>query len=105
MPTTRIACRAPRDKQKMMHGYLQGDNGIELMVADVPTGMEFTPSMRGGIALSGEATDDARLREYWDKLSIDAQQVFMPLGRAPWGATFGSLLDKFGVHWMVNIAD
>ena len=28
----------------------------------------------------------------------------MPLAKAPWGDTFGMLIDKFGVSWMVNIA-
>lgn len=94
---------APGDEHKIMHAYLHGDTNIELMGADVPTGMEFNESMRGGIALSGEESDETQLREYWQKLSSDARQVFMNLEPSPWGATFGSLLDKYGVHWMINI--
>jgi len=26
----------------------------------------------------------------------------MPLKKQFWGATFGMLTDKFGVHWMIN---
>ena len=28
----------------------------------------------------------------------------MPLEQAPWGDTFGMVVDKFGVTWLVNIA-
>jgi PhnB protein len=28
----------------------------------------------------------------------------IPLEKAPWGDTFGMLVDKYGVSWMVNIA-
>jgi PhnB protein len=28
----------------------------------------------------------------------------MPLERAPWGDSFGMLVDRFGVPWMVNIS-
>jgi PhnB protein len=29
--------------------------------------------------------------------------IEQPLVAAPWGDTFGSLRDKYGVKWMVNI--
>ncbi|WP_425486971.1 VOC family protein [Microbacterium oryzae] len=28
----------------------------------------------------------------------------MPFAQAPWGDSFGMLVDPFGVHWMVNSA-
>ena len=36
-------------------------------------------------------------------LSADGQ-VTMPLEMQMWGDEFGSCTDRFGVHWMVNIA-
>jgi PhnB protein len=53
------------------------------------------------VSLSGD--DEAELRGYWDKLA-DGATVTMPLERAPWGDTFGMLVDRFGVNWLVNIA-
>ena len=35
--------------------------------------------------------------------SRDRRPVRTPLERQFWGATFGSLTDRFGVDWMVNI--
>ncbi len=88
------------DKQKIMHGYLKGDNGIELMAADTPTGMAFTDGARITLSLSGD--DEETLRGYWEKLSVEGT-VAMPLAKAPWGDTFGMLTDKFGINWMVDI--
>ena len=90
----------PDEADNVMHGQLDGDNGIVLMCADVPPGVEHQP-FNGSISLSGD--DEPALRGYWDKLSAGGT-IGEPLGRAPWGDTFGMCADKFGVHWMVNIA-
>lgn len=90
----------PGEAEKVMHAMLTADNGIVLMVADSPSGMDHQP-FNGTISLSGE--DEATLRGYWDKL-MDGGQVGEPLEKAPWGDTFGMCVDRFGIHWMVNIA-
>lgn len=87
------------DKNKIMHAYLKG-NDIELMMADTPTGMEFHQGGQISLTLNGD--DEAKLREYWDKLA-EGGNVTMPLDKAPWGDTFGMLTDKFGVNWMIDI--
>lgn len=88
------------DKGKIMHAYLKGDNGIELMVSDTPSGMQFQSGAQISLTLNGD--DEIKLREYWDKLSEDGK-VAMPLDKAPWGDTFGMLVDKFGINWMIDI--
>ena len=90
----------PSEQDKVMHSMLATDNGLALMGADTPNGMDFTPGSNGTISLSGE--DEAELRDYWEKLS-DGGDVSVPLEKAPWGDTFGMCVDKFGVSWMVNI--
>lgn len=90
----------PAEQDKIMHGYLKGDNGLELMAADTPAFMERPEGAAISLALSGE--DEDELRGYWDQLS-DGATIIMPLEAAPWGAVFGNLSDKFGVMWMVNI--
>lgn len=91
---------ADEDKDLIMHGYLKGDNGLELMMADTPSSMEFREGSRITLALNGD--DENTLREYWDKL-VEGGNVTIPLSKAPWGDTFGMLVDKFGVNWMVDI--
>ena len=91
---------ADEDKQKIMHAYLKGDNGIELMGADTPMGMTYKEGARITLTLNGD--DDAALRGYWDKLA-EGGTITVPLEKAPWGDVFGMLTDKFGVNWMVDI--
>ena len=96
-----FASEDPAEDNKIMHGLLEGDNGIELMGADTPNRMEYKPGARISMSLSGD--DEALLTNYFHKLSAGGT-VSQPLEKAPWGDTFGMLTDKFGVDWMVNIA-
>lgn len=97
------ASEDPAEADKVMHSMLVSGNGLVLMAADTPNSMEYTPGNNISVSLSGESTDDAELRGYWDKLS-DGGTVTMPLEAAPWGDTFGMCIDKFGIAWLVNIA-
>ncbi|MDQ1581890.1 MAG: PhnB protein [Microbacteriaceae bacterium] len=97
------ASQDPAEQDKIMHSQLVTDNGLTLMASDTPNGMDYTPGTNYSVSLSGDDKDDAELRGYWDKLSSGGN-VTMPLEQAPWGDSFGMLVDKFGVVWMVNIA-
>jgi PhnB protein len=90
----------PAEKDRVMHGQLNADNGLVLMAADTPSAMDYTP-FNGSISLSGD--DEATLTGYFEKLSSGGE-IGEPLTKAPWGDTFGMCTDRFGVHWMVNIA-
>lgn len=91
----------PAESEQIMHSQLETDGGLTLMAADVPSSMDLTPGSNYSVSLSGD--DEAELRGYWDKLS-DGATMTLPLNRAPWGDSFGMLVDRFGVSWMVNIA-
>jgi PhnB protein len=54
------------------------------------------------VSVSGD--DDAELRGYWERLS-DGATVSVPLELQMWGDVFGMCVDKFGIAWMVNVAD
>ncbi len=89
------------DANNIMHAQLETDAGFTLMGADTPPGMDHNRGDNVAISLSGD--DDDELRGYWEKLS-DGGTVMMPLEKQMWGAEFGMFLDRFGVNWMVNIA-
>lgn len=91
---------AEADKGKIMHAFLKGDNGIELMLSDTPSGMSYDDGSRITLTLNGD--DESLLTGYWDKLS-EGGTVSVPLAKAPWGDTFGILRDQFGVEWMIDI--
>jgi PhnB protein len=86
---------------KIMHAMLETDSGLTLMGADTPPGMEHTAGNNMTVSLSGDDVD--QLRGYWEKLS-DGGTVMMPLEKQMWGDEFGMCIDRFGVPWMVNIA-
>lgn len=94
------ASQDPKEDNKIMHAMLEADNGITFMSADTPNSMEYHAGKNISLSLSGD--NEAELRGYWEKLSAGGTTV-MPLEKAPWGDTFGMLIDRFGIHWMVNI--
>jgi PhnB protein len=94
------ASQDPTEDDKVMHSMLEADNGISFMAADTPNSMEYKPGSNISMSLSGD--DEAELRGYFRKLSAGGTPG-MPLEKAPWGDTFGTVADKFGVNWMVNI--
>ena len=87
-------------KDGVMHANLETPEGFTLMASDMPPGSEGEPS-NGTVSLSGD--DAEQLRGYWEKLSAGGT-VAMPLEKQMWGDEFGHCIDKFGVSWMVNIA-
>jgi PhnB protein len=86
---------------KIMHAILETDNGFTLMASDAPPGVERHPGDNITVSLSGDDADD--LRRYWEKLS-GSGTVSIPLEKQAWGDEFGACVDRFGIPWMVNIA-
>ena len=95
------ASEDPAEKDKIMHSELTTTSGFSLMASDTPSSMELPTSSSVTVSLSGE--DEAELTGYWERL-LDGGTATMPLNKAPWGDSFGMLVDKFGTTWMVNIA-
>jgi PhnB protein len=91
----------PGEGDQIMHSQLTTSSGFTLMAADTPSHMDFTVGTNVSVSLSGE--DEAELRGYWDKLS-DGATIAQPLEAAPWGDSFGMLIDRFGIGWLVNIS-
>lgn len=89
------------DNDKIMHATLMSDH-VELMMSDYPSTWTDTPE-ESNISLTLSGDDDVTLRRYWDGLAEDGV-ITQPLEAAPWGDVYGSLDDKFGVRWIVNIS-
>lgn len=91
----------PKDDNLIIHSMLRNDI-IVLMASD---GNEEHPVKMVGdnVHLSLNGSDEAKLTEYFNKLS-EGGKVDMKLEKQFWGDTFGMLTDKFGIHWMINIA-
>jgi PhnB protein len=93
------ASEDPAEQDKVMHAQLETADGLVLMGADTPAVMEYQPHAGVSVSLSGD--DEPKLRGYWERLS-EGGTVVMPFEKAPWGATFGMCVDRFGTSWMVN---
>jgi PhnB protein len=91
----------PEHEDKIMHGMLETDRGFTLMGADMPPGMDFRPGNTMSVSLSGDDGDE--LRGWFEQLA-DGGTVTVPLEKQMWGDEFGSCIDRFGVSWLVNIA-
>ena len=85
-------------KQKIMHARLSFDDNI-IMISDVFKGQPV--STEGNVHLSIEVEDGEQIKTLFDKMT-EGGTVMMPLEDTFWGARFGMLKDKFGVHWMFN---
>jgi PhnB protein len=90
------------EEDLVMHSQLSTPSGFLLMGADVPSHMDYTKGTNDGtVSLSGD--DEGALGGYFAGLS-DGGTVTQPLEKAPWGDSFGMLIDRFGVSWLVNIS-
>jgi PhnB protein len=88
------------DKQKIMHIALQMGTNNMLMATDALESMGFKITFGNNIHLQ-IYTDS---REEADKLFKDLSaggKVEMPMADQFWGDYFGSLVDKFGIQWMI----
>jgi PhnB protein len=93
----------PPEQDQVMHAQLETPDGLVLQASDTPAAMgEYQPQAGFSVSLSGD--DESTLRGYWDRLS-EGGTVMVPFDKAPWGATFGMCIDRFGTSWMVNVAD
>ncbi|MCC6735162.1 MAG: VOC family protein [Bauldia sp.] len=91
----------PSEADKIMHGQLETPNGFILMGSDVPKDMPYTPGTNYAISLSGD--DEAALHGWWAGLTAGGN-ITLPLDKAPWGDSFGMVIDRFGTSWMFNIS-
>lgn len=83
---------------KIMHAKLSGGE-IVLMGSDTAK----ASSKAAKISLSLGGSNEEKLTKIFEGL-CDGVEVEHPLKKEFWGDTFGQVVDKFGVEWMVNIA-
>ncbi|WP_225726662.1 MULTISPECIES: VOC family protein [unclassified Nocardia] len=88
---------------KVMHSRLDTPAGYTLMAWDFPEDRPGWPPYRPGnnvaVFIDG---DDSELHDHFQKLS-EGGTVTLPLERQVWGDVAGSLVDRFGITWMINI--
>ena len=88
-----------QDGKGIMHADLSGGD-LELLASD---GTRTTPYETSSISLALTGSDNEKITGAFHKLS-EGGTVTAALKTESWGDTYGSLTDKFGIDWMVNIS-
>jgi PhnB protein len=83
--------------QNWMHLSLNGGD-VNLMASDTVEASE--KSAKISIALGGD--DEEKLTKIFNGLS-EGVTAANPLTKEVWGDIFGTVTDKYGIEWMVNI--
>ncbi|PYI56969.1 VOC family protein [Paenibacillus flagellatus] len=87
----------PAESQhKVMHMALEVAGGNVLFLSD-----SFGPASGGrSLSLALSFTQEDEAREAFGKLA-NGGTVKFPFEPQPWGAYYGEIEDKFGVHWQI----
>lgn len=92
------------DADGVMHANLETPAGFTIMASDnAPGAPQVSLGDAMSVSISGDAADGEAMRGYFEGLS-DGGTVTMVLEKQMWGDEFGMVVDRFGVGWMVNIA-
>lgn len=100
-PTPEGQTMAEEDKNLVMHVALPLLGGMVLMGTDAPESMGFTVTPGNNVYINLLPDTRAEAVRLFNGLSAGGT-VEMPMQDMFWGDYFGSLTDKFGIHWMVN---
>jgi PhnB protein len=89
------------DKNLVMHVALPLLGDTVLMGTDAPKSMGFSVNKGNNVHINLEPDTRAEAERLFNALS-EGGTISMPLQDMFWGDYFGSMTDKFGIHWMVN---
>ncbi|MGZ3742337.1 MAG: VOC family protein [Pseudobdellovibrionaceae bacterium] len=89
------------NKKLVMHIELPILGGHVLMGSDAPESMGFKVQFGNNVYINLETDTRQETERLFTALSAGGK-VEMSLQDMFWGAYFGSCVDKYGIHWMVN---
>jgi PhnB protein len=89
------------DKNLVMHMALPILNGHLLMGTDAPESMGFKVDFGNNVYISLH-TDSREETDHLFKALSEGGKVEQELQEMFWGDYYGSLTDRYGVHWMLN---
>lgn len=92
------------DKVKVMHVELPTLGEHSLMGTDVVEGLGQSLTVGNNVHIMLQPDSRKAADGLFAALGAGGQ-VGMPLQDMFWGAYYGALTDKYGVHWMVNVAN
>lgn len=94
---------SPAEKNLVMHVELPITGGHVLMGTDTLASRGHTLTVGSNVSIMLQPDSRAEAKRLFDALASGGT-VTMPLQDMFWGDYFGSLTDRFGVQWMVNVS-
>jgi len=91
-------------KNRVMHVALELTDGQMLMASDVLEGMGEPRVEGNNVSLSVHPASRSEADRIFNTLA-DGGTVTMPMEDQFWGDYYGSLVDRFGINWMVNYSE
>ena len=82
---------------KILHAKLDIGDQV-LMASDAPPGRYDKPA---GFSVSLQVKTPAEAERLFSALA-EKGEIRMPLEKTFWSASFGMLVDRFGIPWMIN---
>ncbi len=95
---------AATDRNLVMHVELPILGGHVLMGTDASESMGFKVTAGNNMYINLEPDTRAETERLFHALSAGGE-IEMPLQDMFWGGYFGSLVDRYGIHWMLNCAN
>ncbi len=92
----------PGTESLVLFAFLPILGGHELMGSDAPPQMGFSLTQGNNVHIS-LAPDTREEAERIFAAFSDKGTVEKPLSEEFWGGLFGSLTDRFGIHWLINM--
>lgn len=103
-PAPDMPSLSDEEKKRVLHVELPITGGHVLMGTDTLESMGHTLVIGNNVSLNLEPDTRAEAERLFAALSAGGN-VQMPLTDMFWGAYWGSLVDQFGVQWMLNCTE
>ena len=96
-------CQIPESaKNKVMHVAIFINDSTMLMGSDIieEFGHQYQPGNNNYIMLDVENAEEAH--KLYDRLSVNAKKIEMPLAEQFFAELYASFIDQFGTPWMIH---
>lgn len=86
-------------KHLIMNAQFDVD-GIRFQLSDENPMFEYTAGKNISATLIFDNLAEATT--VYNKLTVDANEILMPLQEVPWSPGYAGFIDQFGIYWQIN---
>lgn len=83
-------------------GQVASDDGFRIMAYDVQAGRDYDAGSNA-FYVSVRGTEIEEIQTRWDALA-DGATILQSIGPSPWSPAYGMLTDRFGITWILDVA-